>query len=68
MSTVEGTHIPVMPLFEVPGKTGVAAPLQIDRDVPKLNNGVTGAFIVTLNTAVVAHWPAAGVNVYAPEF
>ena len=55
MSTVEGTHIPVMPLFDTPGNTGVAPPLQIDSVVPKLNNGTTGALIVTVNTAVVAH-------------
>ena len=44
-----------MPLVDVPGNTGVVAPLQIDSDVPKLNNGTRGEFIVTLNTAVVAH-------------
>ena len=55
MSTVEGTHNPVMPLVEAGGNVGIAAPLQIDSDVPNVNNGTTGAFMVTLNTAVVAH-------------
>ena len=50
-----GTHNPVMPLVEIGGNVGVPAPLQIESDVPKANNGTTGAFIVTLNTAVVAH-------------
>lgn len=55
MSTVEGTHNPVMPFVDTPGNTGAAAPLQIDNVVPNVNNGTTGAFIVTLKLVVVAH-------------
>src|SRR5436189_6292421 len=35
---------------------------------PKLNVGVMLGLTVTVNVAVVAHCPAAGVNVYVPEF
>jgi hypothetical protein len=51
----------------VDGKAGAVAPLQIVKDVPKPNAGVTFAVTVTVNVAVVAHWPADGVNVYTPE-
>jgi hypothetical protein len=42
-------------------------PAQIDRDVPKLNTGVTTGFTVTVNVVVAAHWPAAGIKVYVAE-
>lgn len=68
MSTVAGVHVPVIPLSEVLGKVGTGAPAQIVSELPKLNVGVMFGFTVTVNVAVVAHWPAVGVNVYTPEF
>ena len=44
-----------MPLVEVVGREGTAAPAQIENDVPKLNVGVILGLTVTLNDAVVAH-------------
>ena len=45
------------------GKVGTIPPAQRLIDVPKLNVGVRFGFIVTVNDAVSAHWPAVGVNV-----
>ena len=67
LSTVAGLQLPVTPLSDVEGKAGAVAPLQIVKDVPKPKAGVTFGVTVTLNVAVVAHWPAVGVNVYTPE-
>ena len=58
---VAGLHVPVIPLLDVVGNAGAVAfwhsgPICV-------NVGVTCALIVTLRVAVVAHWPAAGVNV-----
>ena len=55
--------MPVIPFVDVPGKAGTDAPAQMDKLEPKLNVGVTMGFTVTPNDAVVAHCPAAGVNV-----
>ena len=44
-----------MPFKEVVGKTGTDPPLQIVRDVPKLNAGVITGFTVTANVDVTAH-------------
>ena len=63
MLTVAGLHEPVIPLSDVPGNVGTAAPAHIERDVPKLNTGVTFGFTVTLKLAVVAHWLPFGVKV-----
>ena len=41
--------------------------MQVDSDVPKLNNGTTSGFIVTFNVVGKAHKPAVGVNVYVPD-
>lgn len=65
--TVAGLHEPVIPLEEVPGSAGTVPPEQIVREVPKLNTGIVLEPTVTLNVVVVAHCPAAGVNVYVPE-
>ena len=59
-----GAHVPVIPLFEVVGKTGAAEPLQIAGTA--VNVGTTWGFTVTVSVAVVAHNPAGGVNVYVP--
>ena len=63
MSTVEGLHVPVIALSEVPGSAGTAPPAHIVRAVPKLNVGVMFGFTVTVKVVVVAHKPAVGVNV-----
>jgi hypothetical protein len=64
--TVAGFQVPVIPLDEVVTNVGTVPPLQIDKDVPKLNVGVRIGFTVTVNVVVVAHCPAVGVNVYVP--
>ena len=53
----------MIPFVEVVGNDGTAPPVQMDKDVPKLNVGVIFGFTVTVNVAVVAHTPDAGVNV-----
>ena len=56
-----GDQVPVIPLFEVVGKVGAAAPLHIAGMAVK--TGVIW-FVITISiVAVVAHWPAVGVNV-----
>jgi hypothetical protein len=52
---VAGDQVPVMPLADVPGKAGTLAPSQTDIDVPKANEGVTLAAIVTLKVVDSAH-------------
>ena len=59
--TVAGIHVPVIPLFDVRGKTGLVTPEQIGAMVVKL--GVRTGLTVTFSVAVVAHWPASGVKV-----
>ena len=56
-----GLHVPGIPLIEMAGRTGAADPLQMVAGVVKV--GTVCAFTVTVIVAVVAHWPAAGVNV-----
>ena len=53
--TTDGFHVPVMPLPDVAGKEGTAAPAQIVRDVPKLNVGTVFKFTFTLNVVGTAH-------------
>ena len=50
-----------MPLFEVVGSADKVAPEHIGATA--LNVGVTLGLIVIVNVVVVAHCPAAGVNV-----
>ena len=61
--TVAGLQLPAMPLSEVVGSTGADPPLQRDKEVPKLKVAVVFGLTVTVKLAVVAHWPAVGVNV-----
>lgn len=61
---VAGLHVPVIPLVDVVGNAGTAAPSQTLSVVPKLNVGVMFGFTVTVNVVVVAHCPPEGVNVY----
>ena len=63
MLTVDGFHVPAIPLSDVAGNAGTAAPSHMVNEVPKLNVGVMLGVTVTLNIAVVAHCPAPGVNV-----
>ena len=56
-----GVHVPVTLLSEVVGKGANTAPEQIA--ATGLNAGVTLGLTVMVNVAVVAHCPAAGVNV-----
>ena len=56
-----GFHVPVIPLFEVPGNAGAvefwhSGPICV-------NIGVICELIVMLIVAALAHCPAAGVNV-----
>ena len=67
LSIVGKLHVPLIPFDETVGNEGTAAPVQIDKDVPKLNVGVIFGLTVTVNVCVVAHTPAFGVNVYVPE-
>jgi hypothetical protein len=64
--TVDGLHVPVIPLSDVVGKAGTVPPLQTERVVPKLKFGVMFGFTVTVNVVVVAHSPAFGVKLYVP--
>ena len=57
-----GDQLPLIPLFEVVGKADNVVPEQMA--ATGVNVGVTGLFTVIVIVAVVAHWPAAGVNVY----
>ena len=64
--TVDGLHVPVIPLVDVEGNVGAVAPEQILAVVPNANTGVIFGLTVTVNVWVVAHKPAVGVNVYVP--
>ena len=56
-----GAHVPVTPLLEVVGSGAKVAPEQIGATA--VNVGVTFGLTVIVKVAVVAHCPAAGVNV-----
>ena len=66
MEIVEGLHVPVIELVDVVDKVAGVAPWQYGPIAAKV--GVTGALTVTLRVALLAHWPASGVNVklYVP--
>ena len=55
--------MPVIPFVDVVGSAGTVPPAQIVRLLPKLKAGAMFVLTVTENDAVVAHCPAAGVNV-----
>jgi hypothetical protein len=63
--TTDGDQVPITPFVEIIGNVGVVAPLQ--NGAIGINIGVTVAVMVTGNVAVVAHWPAFGVNVYTAD-
>ena len=58
---IAGDHVPVIPFVEVVGRVNVP-PEQMGAIGLKV--GVVDGFTVTASVAVVAHCPAAGVNVY----
>ena len=59
----EGLHVPVIPLLEVVGSEGAAAPEQTDSVLPKVKAGVWIGLTVTLNTKFTRHCPGAGSGV-----
>jgi hypothetical protein len=62
---VAGLHVPVIPLLEVPGKTGAVEPVHI---APMgLKTGVILAVTVIEMVTGTAHCPVEGLNVYDPE-
>jgi len=56
-----GAHVPVMPLLDVVGRAVNVAPEQIGATA--VNVGVMFGFTTIVKVVVVAHCPAAGVNV-----
>ena len=56
-----GDQLPVIPFNDVVGNADSVPPEQIGATA--LNVGVTLLLTVIVNEAVVAHWPAVGVNV-----
>ena len=61
LSTVAGLQVPVIPLIEVVGSIGAAAPEQ--NGAMASNVGTTLVLTVMVKVVVVAHCPASGVNV-----
>ena len=59
--TVAGFQVPVIPLVDVVGSVGGTEPVQIGLTAAKV--GMMLELTVTFNVVVVAHCPAAGVNV-----
>ena len=53
MSTVAGLHVPGIPLLDVAGNTGAAAPLQIAGIAVKV--GIVCGLTVTVSVEEVAH-------------
>ena len=58
---VNGFHVPVIPSFEIAGRIGGVAPVQIAVITEKV--GVTMGLTVTVRVCVLAHCPAVGVKV-----
>jgi hypothetical protein len=58
---IAGAQVPVIPLFDVVGKAGKVAPMQMGATA--LNVGIMGVFTVMTSVVVVAHNPAVGVKV-----
>ena len=65
--TTSGFHVPVIPFSDVVGKAGTVPSVQIVREVPNVNVGITLGVTVTLKVVGDAH-PPPGVKVYVPEF
>lgn len=58
-----GLQVPVIPLVEVVGRAGTPALAQMDKALPKSNDGVILGVTVTVKVAGEAQIPAVGVNV-----
>ena len=56
-----GAHVPVIPLLDVVGNGAIVVPAHTAATALKV--GAWFALTVMVNCAVVAHWPAVGVNV-----
>ena len=50
-----GLHVPAIPLLDVVGRAGTAAPAQMVSELPKLNVGGMFGLTVSVNVAAVAH-------------
>ena len=61
MLTVAGSHEPVMPFNDVPGRIGAVVPAQ--KAGIAVNVGVTADVTVMSMLTGAAHWPASGVKV-----
>ena len=59
--TVAGLHVPVIPLVDIPGKTGAVAPVQIG--FTGLNKGIMPEVTVTFIDTGKAHCAGPGVKV-----
>jgi hypothetical protein len=55
LSTTAGLHVPPIPLFDVVGRAGTAAPAQMVSEFPKLNVGGIFGFTVTVKLVETAH-------------
>ena len=61
---MDGAHVPVIPLFEVVGNAGMAAPAQYSVAIPEKIGVKSGFIVIVIVTGVlVTHCPAVGVNV-----
>ena len=67
MLTVDGLHVPGMPLTEVLGNVGTVPPAQITSEVPNAKVGVILGLTTTFLVTGIPHCPGVGVNVYDPE-
>ena len=61
MLTVAGLHVPGIPSFDLAGRTGADAPVQMAGIA--VNAGITCGSMVIIKVPVVAHCPASGVKV-----
>ena len=60
---VDGLHVPLIPLVDVPGNAGTTPPLHIASPVPKENVGVTLGITFTVIVVAIPQLPELGVNV-----
>ena len=61
MLTIAGLQVPVTPSFELTGRIGAVAPVQITWAIVKV--GATVGITVTVRLVSAAHKPASGVKV-----
>ena len=64
MLIVDGDQFPVIPLDDVPGKTGIGVTLLQIGPIGSNAGVIIGVILIgTATTADAAHWPGFGVNV-----